>query len=110
MAKALVGGVAVAVAISDGRLTLDSPAANYVRQWRDDPQKSAITIRQLGSHSSGIEDAEANGLAHDQLTGWKGDFWKRHSPPNDPFTISRDLVRRWMQISTAPCSRFSSSR
>jgi hypothetical protein len=24
------------------------------------------------------------------LTGWKGDFWKRLDPPNDPFTISRD--------------------
>jgi hypothetical protein len=24
------------------------------------------------------------------LTGWKGDFWKRLDPPNDPFTIARD--------------------
>jgi hypothetical protein len=27
---------------------------------------------------------------HDQLPGWKGDFWKQLAPPNDPFTISRD--------------------
>jgi hypothetical protein len=44
----------------------------------------------LGSHTSGLADAEENGLAHDKLTGWKGDFWKRLAPPNDPFTISRD--------------------
>jgi CubicO group peptidase (beta-lactamase class C family) len=90
MAKALVGGVSVAVALSDGRIALDDPASKYVAQWADDPVKSKITIRQLGSHTSGLADAEENGLAHEKLTGWKGDFWKRLAPPNDPFTISRD--------------------
>jgi CubicO group peptidase (beta-lactamase class C family) len=92
MAKALVGGVCTAVAMSDGRLTLDDPASKFIPQWRADPVKSKITIRQLGSHTSGIDDAEDNGIAHDKLTGWKGDFWKRLPPPNDPFTISRDLA------------------
>jgi len=90
LAKALVGGMAVAVAIRDGRLALDNRASQYVPQWSDDPVKSKITIRQLGSHTSGLADAEEGGLPHDQLTGWKGDFWKRFPPPNDPFTISRD--------------------
>src|SRR5262245_15073402 len=43
MAKALVGGVAVAVAMTDGKIALDNPAAKYVPQWRDDPQKSKIS-------------------------------------------------------------------
>ncbi len=90
MAKAVVGGVSLAVAMSDGRITLDDPAAKFVPQWRDDPQKSRITVRQLGSHTSGIEDAEADNLPHEKLTGWKGDFWKRLPPPRDPFTIARD--------------------
>jgi CubicO group peptidase (beta-lactamase class C family) len=90
MAKALVGGVAVAVAMTDGKISLDEPAGKYVPQWRDDPQKSKITIRQLGSHASGLEDAEADNLPHDKLTGWKGEFWKRLPAPNDPFTVSRD--------------------
>jgi CubicO group peptidase (beta-lactamase class C family) len=90
MAKALVGGVSVAVALSDGRIALDDAASKYVAQWADDPAKTKITIRQLGSHSSGLADAEETGLAHDKMTGWKGDFWKRLAPPNDPFTISRD--------------------
>src|SRR5438874_1006582 len=47
MAKAAVGGVSVAVALTDGRLGLDDPAAKYVPQWRADPQKSKITIRHL---------------------------------------------------------------
>ncbi len=90
MAKAVVGGVSLAVAMSDGRITLDDPAAKFVPQWRNDPLKSRITIRQLGSHSSGIEDAEADNLPHEKLAGWKGDFWKRFPPPRDPFTIARD--------------------
>lgn len=92
MAKALVGGTAVAVAIHDGVLALDDPAAKFVPQWRADPAKAKITVRQLGSHTSGIEDAESGTLAHDKLTGWKGDFWKRLPVPNDPFTVSRDLA------------------
>jgi CubicO group peptidase (beta-lactamase class C family) len=92
MAKALVGGVAVAVAISDGRIALDDPASKFVPQWRDDPQKAIITIRQLGSHTSGVDDAERDDLPHEQLTGWEGDFWKRLDPPRDPFTISRDIT------------------
>ena len=33
-----------------------------------------------------------SGLPHEQLTGWKGDFWKRLPVPNDPFTLSRDAA------------------
>jgi CubicO group peptidase (beta-lactamase class C family) len=92
MAKALVGGVSLAVAISDGLIALDDPAAQFVPQWRSDPRKSKITIRHLGSHTSGVEDAEADGRPHDKLTGWKGDFWKRLDPPHDPFSLSRDAA------------------
>src|SRR5262249_18330664 len=52
--------------------------------------KAQITIRHLGSHTSGIEDAEADDTPHERLTGWKGDFWKRLNPPSDPFTLARD--------------------
>lgn len=91
MAKAIVGGVSVAVALNDGRLSLDEPvAARFVPQWRSDPAKSRITLRQLGSHTSGLEDAEAGDLPHDKLPGWKGEFWKRR--PRDPFTLSRDVA------------------
>jgi len=90
MAKAIVGGVSIGVALTDGRLALDDRVATYVPQWKADARKSRITIRQLGSHTSGLEDAEADHLPHDKLTGWQGDFWKRLDPPNDPFTIARD--------------------
>ncbi len=92
MAKAIVGGVSLAVAVSDGLIALDDLAAKCVPHWKGHPRRSKITIRQLGSHTSGIEDAEADNLPHGKLTGWKGDFWKRLAPPRDPFTLARDAA------------------
>jgi CubicO group peptidase (beta-lactamase class C family) len=90
MAKAVVGGVSCAVAMTDGKISLDDLASKYIKQWQNDPQKSKITIRQLGSHTAGLEDSSVEGTTHTNEPGWKGEFWKRLDPPNDPFTISRD--------------------
>lgn len=57
MARALVGGVSLAVALTDGRLSLDDPVSKYVPQWRGVPRNSQITVRQLDACSSGIDDA-----------------------------------------------------
>ena len=107
-AKALVTGMAQAAEITDGISRPNDLASKYIPQWRDDPVKSKITLRELGSHTSGLDDAEGavapaaksastmgrtqGEMPHEQLTGWKGDFWKRLPVPNDPFTISRDLT------------------
>jgi CubicO group peptidase (beta-lactamase class C family) len=85
MAKALVGGMSLLVALSDGLLTPDDLACKYIPAWKTDPLKSKITIRQLATHTSGIEDAEQDELPHDQLPGWKGAFWKRVP---DPFSVA----------------------
>ncbi len=85
MAKALVGGMSLALAMNDGRISPDDPASKYIPGWASDPVKSKITIRQLATHTSGISDAEQDGVPHDQLPGWKGAFWKR-TP--DPFSIA----------------------
>lgn len=90
LAKATIAGLSLGVALTDGRLSLDDPAAKYVPEWRGDPRKSRITLRQLGSHTSGLDDAELDGMPHDKLPGWKGEFWKRLDPPRDPFTLARD--------------------
>jgi CubicO group peptidase (beta-lactamase class C family) len=81
MAKAIVGGMSVAVALTDGRLTLEDRVATYVPQWAADPRKSRITIRHLGSHTSGLDDAEADKLPHEKLTGWgcRGFATRRHT-------------------------------
>ena len=85
MAKALVGGMSLALAMSDGRIAPDDLASKYIPGWRTEPLKSKITIRELATHTSGISDAEQDSIPHDQLPGWKGDFWKR-TP--DPFSIA----------------------
>jgi len=57
LAKALVGGVSLMVALNDGRLAVDDLAYKYIPEWKEHPQKSKITIHHLATHSSGVEDA-----------------------------------------------------
>jgi CubicO group peptidase (beta-lactamase class C family) len=91
MAKALVGGASLLVAMSDGRISPDDLASKYIPAWKNDPCKAKITIRHLATHTSGIEDAEQDNIAHEQLPGWKGAIWKRDP---DPFSIA---------VRQAPC-------
>ncbi len=90
LSKATVAGLALALLLTDRKLQLDTHVAELVAAWKDDPRKRKITLRHLGSHTSGLADAEQDRLPHGKLTGWKGDFWKQLDPPNDPFTLARD--------------------
>jgi CubicO group peptidase (beta-lactamase class C family) len=47
-------GIAAAFAIEDGFLSLDEAVADTIVEWRDDPAKSRVTVRQLLSLSSGL--------------------------------------------------------
>jgi CubicO group peptidase (beta-lactamase class C family) len=85
LAKALVGGTSLMVALNERRIGVDDPACKYIPGWKEHPLKAKITIRHLATHSSGLEDAEEDGKPHEALTGWKGAFWKR-TP--DPFSIA----------------------
>ena len=53
-------GVMAAAAVQDGLLSLDEPVSKTIIEWQSDPQRSAITIRQLLSLTSGL-DAGNNG-------------------------------------------------
>lgn len=92
LAKALVGGTSLMLAMSDHRISPDDFAWKHVPEWKNDPQKRKITVAHLATHTSGIEDAEKDGLPHDKLPGWKGEFWRQLPPPRDPFTLSRDVA------------------
>ena len=85
LAKSLVGGMSLLIAWNDGLVSPDDPAARWIEEWRADKGKARITLRQLATHSSGIEDAEIAGVPHEKLPGWKGAFWRREP---DPFTIA----------------------
>lgn len=54
--KSLVGLMAAA-AVQDQLLVLDEPASDTLAEWRNDPQKSVITLRQLLSMTSGQPSA-----------------------------------------------------
>jgi len=96
LAKALVGGLSLGVAMNDGLIAPDDSAWKYIPAWKNDPLKSRITIRQLATHTAGIEDAdmpEAHIPNQNDLPGWKGAFWRGRSAKNfrdmlDPFQIA----------------------
>lgn len=92
LAKALVGATSLLLAMDDGRIAPEDLVSRFVPQWAEVESKRRITIRHLATHTSGLEDAEADGLPHDRLPGWKGEFWKRLAPPRDPFTLARDVA------------------
>src|SRR5688500_18879417 len=62
LSKAAVAGLALALVLGDGKVKLDTPVADLVAAWNDDPRKRKITLRYLGSHTSGLADAEQDRL------------------------------------------------
>lgn len=85
LAGAIVGTLALLVALNDGRLSLEDPAWKYIPAWENDPLKSQITIRHLATHASGLEPPMAVGKTQQQLEGWKKAFWER---AQNPFSIA----------------------
>ncbi|HJT82783.1 MAG TPA: serine hydrolase [Chthoniobacterales bacterium] len=50
-------GLAALCAVNDGLFKLDDPVAATITEWKTDPRKSRITIRQLLNLTSGLEGA-----------------------------------------------------
>lgn len=88
LAKSIVGGLALALTLQDGRIGLSDYACDYIHPWQADDKKCKIRVLHLASHGSGMDDAADGQTVHGLLPGWKGLFWKRQ--PIDPFTIARD--------------------
>lgn len=64
-------GVIAMFAVQDGLLTLDEKACDTLTEWKEDPRKSRITVRQLLMLSSGLDpsDAELGGRGGGRLLG-----------------------------------------
>jgi CubicO group peptidase (beta-lactamase class C family) len=58
--KSFAGALALAAA-ADGLLHLDEPASDTLSEWRDDPRKTCITLRQLLQLTSGLESGGKHG-------------------------------------------------
>src|SRR5712664_2432295 len=50
-------GIAALCAVRNGLIKLDDRVADTITEWRNDPRKSEITIRQLLNQTDGIEPA-----------------------------------------------------
>jgi CubicO group peptidase (beta-lactamase class C family) len=50
-------GIAALAAVRDGLFKLDDPVSDAITEWKNDPRKSQITIRQLLNQTDGIESA-----------------------------------------------------
>src|SRR2546430_575900 len=50
-------GIAALCAVRDGLIKIDDRVADTVTEWKNDPRKSQITIRQLLNQTDGIEPA-----------------------------------------------------
>src|SRR4029077_1760143 len=50
-------GIAALAAVQEGLFRLDDPVSDTITEWKSDPRKSQITIRQLLSQIDGIEGA-----------------------------------------------------
>lgn len=50
-------GIAALAAVRDGLFKLDDPVSDTINEWKSDPRKSQITIRELLSQTDGIEGA-----------------------------------------------------
>jgi hypothetical protein len=37
-----------------------------------------------------LSDSTTEGVKHEEQPGWKGEFWRRLDPPNDPFSLALD--------------------
>ncbi|HEY2125245.1 MAG TPA: serine hydrolase [Chthoniobacterales bacterium] len=50
-------GIAALIAVGEGLFQLDDPVAGTITEWRNDPRKSKITIRQLLNFTDGLDGA-----------------------------------------------------
>jgi CubicO group peptidase (beta-lactamase class C family) len=50
-------GIAALAAAQEGLFRFDDPVSNTITEWKNDPRRSRITIRQLLSQTDGIEGA-----------------------------------------------------
>jgi CubicO group peptidase (beta-lactamase class C family) len=96
-------GVLAVMAAEDGLLDLDEAVSRTITEWKEDPQKAKITIRQLISLSSGIAGGD-NGntpsgkeaIAMANSTSEPGTSFS-YGPI--PFQVWGDLMRRKLESS-----------
>ncbi|MBY0311409.1 MAG: beta-lactamase family protein [Phycisphaerales bacterium] len=102
-------GVVAAAAVHDGLITWDERASDTITEWKGDPRKSKITVRQLLSLSSGLDPADAllGGRGGSRLLGQgAADRAKRLGGENTPRPKDFFLAAIGVEAKRAPGERF----
>ncbi len=99
-------GIMAAAAVQDRLMTLDEPASETLPEWRGDPAKRGITIRQILNLTSGLETRQARG---DLLTYAESiDMPVAHAPGErfayggDPFQLFGAILHRKLRERETP--------
>ena len=88
LTKALAGGFALLLSVDDGRVRLEDPVSRYLPAWRADPDKASVTLAQLATHSSGLEDVRFS----EEQQGWKETYRKDSTSRFELATSRAELV------------------
>lgn len=94
--KSFVGPLAIA-AQQDGLLSLDEPVSDAIHEWRNDPRRAAITIRQLLTLTSGVESQsglDAPSYAESVIAPVSAEPGTTFQYGPAPFQIFGELLRR----------------
>ena len=93
-------GLMAAAAVKEGLLTLDEAVADTITEWRGDPVKSRVTIRQLLSLTSGV-GGQPGGRAPGYATSIAAPFTaapgERFQYGPQSFQIFGELIQRKMK-------------
>ncbi|MBI1359816.1 MAG: serine hydrolase [Alphaproteobacteria bacterium] len=99
-------GVMAAAAQADGLLDIEEPASKTLLEWRGDPRKSRITIRNLLSLNAGLEGKRAIGRPPDYLEAIEAPAIHdpgavfEYTPTN--FQIFGEIMRRKLRAAGRP--------
>ena len=80
--KTITAAMILILAIDDKQIDLDNYVYQYVPEWQDIPWKKDITIRQIVTHSSGLDNVE---FGRSDLSGWKKAYY---DSPAERFRIA----------------------
>lgn len=102
-------GIMVAVAAKDGMLTLDEKVSDTITEWKADPVKATVTIRQLLSLSSGISNlnqpgGRAPGYAEAIKTEFSAAPGAKFQYGPQSFQVFGELIQRKLKARGTPMS------
>jgi CubicO group peptidase (beta-lactamase class C family) len=107
-------GVIAAACVEDGLFRFDDKVSDTIEEWRNDPGKSSITIRQLLTLTSGLDSGSAAGdvptyasALRAPVIGTAGEKFRYDSAP---FQVFGELMKRRLRASNESAVDFLKRR